>query len=149
MNFSYLKLKHHFQVAESKAHSHNKETAVLKDEIKELTSKLEFLRDRAVSYEKQARMLEQEKNHLQEKFLSECKKSDVAEERYKAAERDAKKGTELADIKDGNSGDYKKFTIAKLKEEHTKHGFGAQLLELRSPNKKDILVLYRKHVLDN
>jgi chromosome segregation ATPase len=69
----------------------------LKDEIKELTSKLEFLRDRAVSYEKQARMLEQEKNHLQEKFVSECKKYDEAEERCKSAEMDAKKATEMAD----------------------------------------------------
>ncbi|KAK3156705.1 hypothetical protein QOZ80_2AG0110730 [Eleusine coracana subsp. coracana] len=85
------------QVAESKAQTNNKETATLKDEIKELTGKLEFVRDRAVSYEKQARMLEQEKNHLQEKFLSECKKYDEAEERCKSAERDAKKATELAD----------------------------------------------------
>lgn len=85
------------QVAESKTQGHNKETACLKDELKELTSKLEFLRDRAVSYEKQARMLEQEKNHLQEKFLSECKKYDEAEQRYKSAERDVKKAIELAD----------------------------------------------------
>ncbi|XP_066321680.1 uncharacterized protein [Miscanthus floridulus] len=84
-------------VAESKTQGHNKETACLKDEIKELTSKLEFLRDRAASYEKQARMLEQEKNHLQEKFLSECKKYDEAEQRYKSAERDVKKAVELAD----------------------------------------------------
>uniref|UniRef100_A0A0A9G7N1 GB1/RHD3-type G domain-containing protein n=1 Tax=Arundo donax TaxID=35708 RepID=A0A0A9G7N1_ARUDO len=85
------------QVAESKTQGHNKETAALKDDIKELMSKLEFLRDRAGSYEKQARMLEQEKNHLQEKFLSECKKYDEAEQRYKSAERDAKKATELVD----------------------------------------------------
>lgn len=85
------------QVVESKTQGHNKETTGLRDEIKELTSKLEYLRDRAVSYEKQARMLEQEKNHLQEKFLSECKKYDEAEQRYKSAERDAKKAVELAD----------------------------------------------------
>ncbi|KAL6640314.1 hypothetical protein ACP70R_022163 [Stipagrostis hirtigluma subsp. patula] len=85
------------QVAESKTQSHNKETAALKDEIKELMGKVEFLRDRAASYEKQARMLEQEKNHLQEKFVSECKKYDEAEQRFKSAERDAKKATELAD----------------------------------------------------
>jgi chromosome segregation ATPase len=69
----------------------------LKDEIKEVTSRLEFLRDRVVSYEKQARMLEQEKNHLQEKFLSGCKKYDEAEERCKSAERGAKKATEMVD----------------------------------------------------
>ncbi|RLM78573.1 guanylate-binding protein 3-like [Panicum miliaceum] len=91
-------LTERLQVAESKTQGHNKETAGLKDEIKELMSKLEFLRDRAVSYEKQARMLEQEKSHLQEKFLSECKKYDEAEQRYKSAERDAKKATDLADV---------------------------------------------------
>uniref|UniRef100_A0A0E0NDK8 GB1/RHD3-type G domain-containing protein n=1 Tax=Oryza rufipogon TaxID=4529 RepID=A0A0E0NDK8_ORYRU len=91
-------LAERLQVVESKAQSHNKETAALKDEIRELTGKLEFLRDRAVSFEKQARMLEQEKNHLQEKFLSECKKYDEAEERYKAAEREAKRATELSDV---------------------------------------------------
>uniref|UniRef100_K3YPH3 GB1/RHD3-type G domain-containing protein n=1 Tax=Setaria italica TaxID=4555 RepID=K3YPH3_SETIT len=90
-------LTERLQVAESKTQGHNKETAGLKDEIKELMSKLEFLRDRAVSYEKQARMLEQEKKHLEEKFVSECKKYDEAEQRYKSAERDAKKATELAD----------------------------------------------------
>lgn len=86
------------QAAESRTKSQSKETVVLKNEIKELTSKLEFLRDRALSYEKQARMLEQEKNHLQEKFLSECKKYDEIEERYKAAEKDAIKATELAKV---------------------------------------------------
>ncbi|RZR83799.1 hypothetical protein BHM03_00010494 [Ensete ventricosum] len=43
--------------------------------------------------------------------------------------------------------DYKRFTVVKLKQELTKHGFGAQLLELRNPNKKDILALYEKHVI--
>jgi hypothetical protein len=43
--------------------------------------------------------------------------------------------------------DYMKFTVLKLKQELTKHGFGAQLLQLKNPNKKDILALYEKHVL--
>ncbi|OAY84251.1 Guanylate-binding protein 2 [Ananas comosus] len=43
--------------------------------------------------------------------------------------------------------DYTKYTVLKLKKELTKHGFGAQLLELRNPNKKEILALYEKHVL--
>ncbi|CAL5058560.1 unnamed protein product [Urochloa decumbens] len=90
-------LTERLQVVESKAQGHNKETAGLKDEIKELMGKLEFLREKAVSYEKQARMLEQEKNHLQEKFVSECKKYDEAEQRYKSADRDAKKAAEMAD----------------------------------------------------
>uniref|UniRef100_A0A0D3F439 GB1/RHD3-type G domain-containing protein n=1 Tax=Oryza barthii TaxID=65489 RepID=A0A0D3F439_9ORYZ len=55
--------------------------------------------------------------------------------------------TVSTDTKDGNPDGYKKLTIAKLKEELTKHGFGAQLLELKNPNKKDILALYKKLVL--
>uniref|UniRef100_A0A0E0JYX0 GB1/RHD3-type G domain-containing protein n=1 Tax=Oryza punctata TaxID=4537 RepID=A0A0E0JYX0_ORYPU len=55
--------------------------------------------------------------------------------------------TVSTDTKDGNTDGYKKLTMAKLKEELTKHGFGAQLLELKNPNKKDILALYKKLVL--
>ncbi|CAN6272465.1 unnamed protein product [Urochloa humidicola] len=55
--------------------------------------------------------------------------------------------TVSTDTKGGNPDGYKRFTIAKLKEELTKHGFGAQLLELKNPNKKDILALYKKLVL--
>ncbi|KAG9447788.1 hypothetical protein H6P81_013916 [Aristolochia fimbriata] len=46
-----------------------------------------------------------------------------------------------------DSEDYTKFTVLKLKQELTKHGFGAQLLQLRNPNKKDILALYERHVM--
>jgi len=43
--------------------------------------------------------------------------------------------------------DYKKFTVQKLRQELTKHNYGDQLLELRNPNKKAILTLYEKCVL--
>lgn len=43
--------------------------------------------------------------------------------------------------------DYTKFTVQKLKQELTKHNFGAELLQLKNPNKKDILSLYEKCVL--
>ncbi|KAA3478031.1 guanylate-binding protein 7-like [Gossypium australe] len=43
--------------------------------------------------------------------------------------------------------DYTKFTVQKLKQELTKHNFGAELLALRNPNKKEILALYEKCVL--
>ena len=46
-----------------------------------------------------------------------------------------------------NEEDYKKFTIQKLKQELTKHNYGDQLLRLKNPNKKDILALYEKYVL--
>ncbi|KAJ6707110.1 GUANYLATE BINDING PROTEIN [Salix viminalis] len=40
--------------------------------------------------------------------------------------------------------DYKKFTVQKLRQELTKHNFGAELLKLRSSNKKEVLALYEK-----
>ncbi|TYJ30667.1 hypothetical protein E1A91_A06G146300v1 [Gossypium mustelinum] len=46
-----------------------------------------------------------------------------------------------------NQEDYTKFTVQKLKQELTKHNFGAELLGLRNPNKKEILALYEKFVL--
>lgn len=46
-----------------------------------------------------------------------------------------------------SSEDYTKFTVQKLKQELTKHNLGAELLQLRNPNKKDILALYERHVL--
>ncbi|TYI04641.1 hypothetical protein ES332_A10G033600v1 [Gossypium tomentosum] len=46
-----------------------------------------------------------------------------------------------------NQEDYTKFTAQKLKQELTKHNFGAELLALRNPNKKEILALYEKCVL--
>ena len=46
-----------------------------------------------------------------------------------------------------SSEDYTKFTVQKLKQELTKHNFGAELLQLRNPNKKDIISLYERCVL--
>ncbi|KAM7500756.1 hypothetical protein LguiA_025170 [Lonicera macranthoides] len=46
-----------------------------------------------------------------------------------------------------NTEDYTKFTVQKLKQELTKNNFGAELLQLKNPNKKDIVALYEKCVL--
>ncbi|XP_023543688.1 guanylate-binding protein 3-like isoform X1 [Cucurbita pepo subsp. pepo] len=46
-----------------------------------------------------------------------------------------------------NQEDYTKFTVQKLRQELTKHNFGVELLQLKNPNKKDILALYEKCVL--
>ncbi|GER41636.1 guanylate-binding family protein [Striga asiatica] len=43
--------------------------------------------------------------------------------------------------------DYTRFTVQKLKQELTSHNFGAELLQLKNPNKKDILALYERCVL--
>jgi len=70
----------------------------LKDDAKKLMEKLESVITRTQSHEKEVQILEQEKNHLQEKYFAECKKFDEASERCKAAEGDARRATELADI---------------------------------------------------
>ncbi|KAL6991119.1 hypothetical protein U1Q18_009238 [Sarracenia purpurea var. burkii] len=46
-----------------------------------------------------------------------------------------------------DSEDYTKFTVQRLRQELTKHNFGAELLQLKNPNKKDILSLYERLVL--
>ncbi|XP_073027519.1 uncharacterized protein [Primulina eburnea] len=57
------------------------------------------------------------------------------------------KGDEDSGSQQTTSEDYTKFTVQKLKQELTKHNFGAELLQLRNPNKKDILALYEKCIL--
>ncbi|KAJ0017295.1 hypothetical protein Pint_10506 [Pistacia integerrima] len=57
------------------------------------------------------------------------------------------KGDEDNLSQQSNHDDYTKFTVQKLKQELTKHNFGAELLQLRNPNKKEILSLYEKCVL--
>ncbi|KAK8618453.1 hypothetical protein V6N13_132445 [Hibiscus sabdariffa] len=57
------------------------------------------------------------------------------------------KGDDDNQNQQNNQDDYTKFTVQKLKQELTKHNFGAELLALRNPNKKEILALYEKCVL--
>eukprot|EP00249_Psilotum_nudum_P023424 c28867_g1_i1 orf=314-3514(+) len=49
------------------------------------------------------------------------------------------------DIKD--SQEYLKFTVSKLKQELTNAGFGAELLQLRTPTKKELVDLYERLVM--
>ncbi|KAK2991854.1 hypothetical protein RJ640_030029 [Escallonia rubra] len=57
------------------------------------------------------------------------------------------KGDEDNHSQQTSSEDYTKFTVSRLKQELTKHNFGAELLQLKTPSKKDILALYEKLVL--
>ncbi|XP_057499849.1 uncharacterized protein LOC130784029 isoform X1 [Actinidia eriantha] len=57
------------------------------------------------------------------------------------------KGDEENHSQQTSSEDYTKFTVQKLKQELTKHNFGAELLQLKNPNKKDIVSLYEKCIL--
>ncbi|XP_074572978.1 uncharacterized protein LOC141829417 [Curcuma longa] len=90
-------LKLRMEVLDEERRSRESESLILKDEIKQLIESLESVKTVAQSHERRAKILEQEKDHLQEKYLSECKKFDEADKRYKDAEREAKRATELAD----------------------------------------------------
>ncbi|KAH8493778.1 hypothetical protein H0E87_020511 [Populus deltoides] len=57
------------------------------------------------------------------------------------------KGNEDNQSQRSDQEDYRKFTIQELKQEITKHNYGAEILKFRSHNKKDILALYEKYVL--
>lgn len=57
------------------------------------------------------------------------------------------RGDEQTNSQQTSQEDYTKFTVQKLRHELTSHNFGAELLQLRNPNKKDILALYEKCVL--
>ncbi|WOK99270.1 guanylate-binding protein 3 [Canna indica] len=85
------------EASEAELKKHESETLILKDEVRSLLQELESVKTIAQSHERQVKILEQEKNHLHEKYLSECKKFDEADKRCKDAERDAKRATELAD----------------------------------------------------
>lgn len=43
---------------------------------------------------------------------------------------------------------YKKLTIAKLKQKMTEAGFGAEVLATRNPSKKDLLELYERLMIN-
>ncbi|XP_022720438.1 guanylate-binding protein 6-like isoform X2 [Durio zibethinus] len=69
--------------------------------------------------------------------------------RYSQSEdgRSVFKGDDYNQNLQHNQEDYTKFTVQKLKQELTKHNFGGELLALRNANKKEILALYEKCVL--
>ncbi|WOH11889.1 hypothetical protein DCAR_0831385 [Daucus carota subsp. sativus] len=56
-------------------------------------------------------------------------------------------GEEVSNSQQTSTEDYTKFTVLKLKQELTKHNFGAEVLELKNPTKKDFVALYEKFVL--
>ncbi|KAI8567786.1 hypothetical protein RHMOL_Rhmol02G0149000 [Rhododendron molle] len=85
------------KAAESKIKNYDSEVSAIKHEIKELGERFEAANATAQSYEREARILEQEKIHLEQRYLSEFNRFEEVQERCKAAEREAKRATELAD----------------------------------------------------
>ncbi|XWS15786.1 hypothetical protein CRYUN_Cryun34aG0031700 [Craigia yunnanensis] len=90
-------LKLELKAAESKIRNYDAEISSLKVEIRELADKLDNANTKALSFEREAKILEQEKIHLKEKYSSEFRRFAEVEERCRIAEKEAKKATELAD----------------------------------------------------
>uniref|UniRef100_I1KLQ5 GB1/RHD3-type G domain-containing protein n=1 Tax=Glycine max TaxID=3847 RepID=I1KLQ5_SOYBN len=85
------------KAAESKIRSYDTEISSLRIEIKELTEKLKAENAKAQSYEREAIVFQQEKNHLEQKYHTEFKRFDEVQERCKTAEKEAARATEVAD----------------------------------------------------
>lgn len=80
------------------------------------------------------------------------KRNTTSENGYSPVTMPAEGGSVIRPDDDNDSSemkepqDYLKFTVQKLKQELTKHGYAAELLQLRTPTKKDIVALYEKYV---
>ncbi|CAO2824368.1 unnamed protein product [Amaranthus hypochondriacus] len=83
--------------AQSKIVNYDSEAGDLKCKIKELEEKLEEANVRAQSYERQSKILEQEKVHLEERYQSEFMMFDELQERFRAAETECKRAVGIAD----------------------------------------------------
>ncbi|KAM7525066.1 hypothetical protein LguiA_014968 [Lonicera macranthoides] len=85
------------KAAESRIENYDQEISTLKIEIKELAERLESVNAVAQSFEREARILEQEKIHLEQKYRFEFDRFAEVQERCKTAEKESKRATELAD----------------------------------------------------
>ncbi|CAN1807115.1 Laminin subunit beta-2 [Linum perenne] len=85
------------KAAESRIKSYDAEVVSLKLEIRTLVERLEAAMANAQSFEKEARMLEQEKIHIEERYRSEFERFAEVQERCTLAERESKKAVEVAD----------------------------------------------------
>ncbi|KAL8229842.1 hypothetical protein R6Q57_014742 [Mikania cordata] len=85
------------KTAESKIKNHDSDISSLKTQIKELGERLENTIAKAQSFEREARILEQEKVHLEQKYKSEFERFEEVQERCRNAEKETRRVTELAD----------------------------------------------------
>lgn len=90
-------LRLELKAAESKMRSYEVEISSQKLETKELSEKLEAVNAKAQSFEREARIMEQDKIYLEQKYKSEFERFEEVQERCKVAEKEAKKASEVAD----------------------------------------------------
>ncbi|CAN1810614.1 Guanylate-binding protein 6 [Linum perenne] len=85
------------KAAESRIESYDAEVSTLKLEIRTLVERLEAAVSNAQSYEQEARMLEQEKIHIEQRYQSEFERFAEVQERCTLAEKESKRAVEMAD----------------------------------------------------
>ncbi|XP_065874616.1 uncharacterized protein [Euphorbia lathyris] len=78
------------KAAESKIENYDLESSALKLQIKELAEKHEFVKASNQSMEKEIKMLEEARIRQEEKYLSELKKFEEAQERFKVSDEEPK-----------------------------------------------------------
>ncbi|XP_056175636.1 uncharacterized protein LOC115686600 isoform X3 [Syzygium oleosum] len=92
-----ITIKSELKAAESKIENYAVEIMSLKNEISALSEKFETANAKAQSFEREARIVEQEKIHIEQKYLSEFKRFEEVQERCRNAEKEAQRSTEMAD----------------------------------------------------
>ncbi|CAO2823888.1 unnamed protein product [Amaranthus hypochondriacus] len=90
-------LSFELKAADSKISSYELKISGFRSDIKALNEKLDAANAAAQSYEREAKILEQQKMHLEQKYRSEFLRFDEVQDRCKAAEKEAKRATEVAD----------------------------------------------------
>ncbi|XP_057544659.1 uncharacterized protein LOC130823861 isoform X2 [Amaranthus tricolor] len=90
-------LSFELKAADSKISSYELKISGFRSDIKALNEKLDAANAAAQSYEREAKILEQQKIHLEQKYRSEFLRFDEVQDRCKAAEKESKRATEVAD----------------------------------------------------
>ncbi|KAG9158895.1 hypothetical protein Leryth_026360 [Lithospermum erythrorhizon] len=85
------------KAARSRIESYDHESSTMKLQIKELADSLDTAKASAQHYEQEAKIMEQNKHHLQQEYLAKLNRFEELQERCKSAEIEAKRATELAD----------------------------------------------------
>ncbi|CAL1356843.1 unnamed protein product [Linum trigynum] len=91
---------------------------------------------------------QQRKRQKTNMSLQKCTSTEVGKESALKVDSEAEDDAESRKPADSVVS-YAKLTVARMRQELNDGGFGAELLKLKSKQKKDVYALYKKHVLKN
>ncbi|CAI0385340.1 unnamed protein product [Linum tenue] len=91
---------------------------------------------------------QQRKRQRTNMSLQKCTSTEVGKESALKVDSEAEDDAESRKPADSVVS-YAKLTVARMRQELNDGGFGAELLKLKSKQKKDVYALYKKHVLKN